>query len=321
MWLATAAVALAGNAAVGPVAEGHSHRDHVIILGYGLNGRNLARVLRVVDIDYVVLELNPETVRLARQEGEPVVYGDCTRPPVLGHLGVRTARMLVVAISDPVSSRRAVLLARRMNPDLAIIVRTRHVAEVEQLRQLGANLIIPEEFETSVEIFARVLEHYAVPRNLILGLIDRVREDHYEVLRDLRGSATKVEVPFDLLEKMEIETCQVRPDGGVAGRTVGELNLRAATGASLVAVRRGGQLLTNPGADFRFESGDLALLIGDRPQIDRTMPARPRPRRRLRAANGRPIALTPVAAAPACHPAERLFWVARPGSAKGVAVE
>lgn len=260
-----------GNAGTAPTAEDEgNYRDHVVILGYGLNGRNLARVLRVVDIEYVVLELNPETVRAASKQGEPILYGDCTRPAVLKHLGVRTARLLVVAISDPVSARRAVVLARRLNPHLHIIVRTRHVAEVEQLRRLGANLIIPEEFETSVEIFARVLEEYDLPRNLILGLIDRIRGDHYEVLRDLRRPAVKVELPFDLLQQMELETCQIRA-GEAVGRTVGELNLRAATGATLVAVRRGSELLTNPGPSLCFEKDDVAVLIGDRPQIDRAL--------------------------------------------------
>src|SRR5262245_4184052 len=120
--------------------KGHSHafvspkaevtKGHVVIVGYGLNGRNLARVLRATDIPYMVLELNPETVRRARARGEPVYYGDCTRPAVLEHLGVANARMFVVAISDPTSSRRAVQLARRSNSRLHILVRTAYLAEV-----------------------------------------------------------------------------------------------------------------------------------------------------------------------------------------------
>lgn len=261
----------AGRSATEAPLEEPRPRDHVLIVGYGLNGRNLARVLRAVDIAYVVLELNPETVRRARRHGEPIHYGDCTRPAVLEHLGVHEARLFVVAISDPASSRRAVELARQLNPRLHIIVRTRYLSEVERLRALGANTIIPEEFETSVEIFARVLAEYDVPRNLILDLIDRVREDQYEVLRDVRIPAVRVELPYDVLEQMVIESCLIRPGAPVAGRTIGELNLRAATGATLVAVRRGGKVLMNPGPDLRFEAGDIALVIGDRPQVDRAL--------------------------------------------------
>jgi CPA2 family monovalent cation:H+ antiporter-2 len=251
-----------------PEEEKVAVRNHVIVIGYGLNGRNLARVLKVFDIEYVVLELNPETVRRARREGESIHYGDCTRPAVLEHVGVKSAKLLVVAISDPASTRRAVELARKLNPALHIIVRTRYLSEVETLRGMGANAIIPEEFETSVEIFARVLAEYDVPRNMILDLIERVRGEHYEVLRDVNLPASKVELPLDVFEKMEVQSCLVREKSAVVGRSLSELQLRSVTGATLVAVRRGDKTLVNPAADFRFAAGDIAILIGDPGQVD-----------------------------------------------------
>jgi CPA2 family monovalent cation:H+ antiporter-2 len=247
-------------------------RDHVIIVGYGLNGRNLARVLQAADIDYVVLELNGETVRRARKGGEPVYFGDATRPAVLEHLNIHAARQLVVAISDPASTRRTVRLCRQSNPRMHIIVRTRYLSEVEELRLLGANVIIPEEFETSVEIFAQVLRHYEVPRNLIQDLIERVRGEHYEVLRDVKTSAMRVILPHaNILEKMEIKSCWIPDASAARGRSLSDLNLRSATGATLMAVRRGRELILNPGPEFRFQGGDIALLVGDPPQVQRAM--------------------------------------------------
>jgi len=247
-------------------------RGHVVIVGYGLNGRNLARVLRAADIPYVVLELNPATVRQARLGGEPVHYGDCTRPAVLEHLGVANARMFVVAISDPASSRRAVLLARRLNRNLQILVRTRYLSEVAELRRLGANAIIPEEFETSVEIFARVLREYEVPRNLIMNLTERVRAEHYEVLRDRSVPTMRVVLPHrEVLEQLETGSCWIRDNSPAVGQTVGEMRLRSVTGATLVAARRAGSLQLNPGPDFRFQADDTVVLIGDRSQLNKAM--------------------------------------------------
>ncbi len=108
-------------------------RGHVCIIGYGLNGRNLARVLRRVRIPYLVLELNAEAVRDAGPQGERIIYGDATRREVLHHVGLESARILVVAISDPVATRHAVRLARQMNQDLHIIVRTRYMSELQDL--------------------------------------------------------------------------------------------------------------------------------------------------------------------------------------------
>jgi CPA2 family monovalent cation:H+ antiporter-2 len=220
----------------------------------------------------VVLELNPETVRQAQARGEPVYYGDCTRPAILDHVGVGQARMFVVGISDPASTRRSVQLARRLNRGLHILVRTRYLAEVKELRQLGANTIIPEEFETSVEIFARVLREYEVPRNLILNLTEQVRSDHYEVLRDLNVPAIRVVLPHrEVLERLETGSCWIHDKSPVVGQTVGDLRLRTVTGATLVAVRRAGKLLLNPGPDFRFQADDTAVLIGDRSNLNRAL--------------------------------------------------
>src|SRR6266568_3633838 len=141
--------------------------DHVVIAGYGLNGRNLAAALRSINAPYLIVELNAQTVRRARSEGEPAFYGDATREEILRALGVDRARLLVIAISDPAATRSMVRVARGVNPNLHIIARTRYVAEIPELTRLGANVVIPEEFETSIEIFARVLAHYNVPRDEI----------------------------------------------------------------------------------------------------------------------------------------------------------
>ncbi|HEX5104723.1 MAG TPA: TrkA C-terminal domain-containing protein, partial [Pirellulaceae bacterium] len=151
------------------------------------------------------------------------------------------------------------------------IVRTRYLTDVDNLRRLGADEIIPEELETSIEIFARVLDRYGVPRNLILDLVDRLRRDHYGILRDLGHSPTKMELPLDVISKLDIELCALRSEAPAIGKSLAELNLRAQTGATVIGVRRGKEILANPGPDFHFAAGDIALILGDRPQLDRAL--------------------------------------------------
>ena len=157
--------------------------DHVIVAGYGLNGRNLTAALRSIDAPYLIVELNAQTVRQARSRGEPAFYGDATREEILRALGIDRARMLVAAISDPAATRRMVRVARGLNPGVHIIARTRYVVEIPELIRLGANDVIPEEFETSIEIFARVLAYYGVGRADIDRLVEQIRASHYEALR------------------------------------------------------------------------------------------------------------------------------------------
>lgn len=157
--------------------------NHVLIIGFGLNGRNLVRVLREADIPYVILELNIGTVREMKKLGEPIYYGDGTKTDILHRFGVKTARVLAIVISDPASCRNIVQIGRKENPDLFIIARTRYISEVDGLKSLGADEVIPEEFETSIEIFSRVLSHYRTPRNIISEFAEMIRKDSYKILR------------------------------------------------------------------------------------------------------------------------------------------
>jgi len=162
--------------------------DHVIIAGFGLNGRNLAAALTECGVPFVVLELNPETVRRERAHGLDIHYGDCTRAAVLEHAGIARARAFVLAISDAASTRRSVRIARELAAGLRIIVRTEYVLEVEELRHLGADEVIPAEFETALALFDRVLAIYDVPAATVDDLTERMRLENYGFLRaGIRG--------------------------------------------------------------------------------------------------------------------------------------
>lgn len=166
-----------------PPAGRQELSDHVIIAGFGLNGRNLAAALAEFGVPHVVLELNPETVRRERALGLDIHYGDCTRAAVLEHVGIARARAYVLAISDAASTRRSVQIARELAPGVRIIVRTEYVLEVEELRHLGANDVIPAEFETALALFDRVLSIYDVPEATIDDRADRMRLENYGFLR------------------------------------------------------------------------------------------------------------------------------------------
>ena len=242
---------------------------HVIIVGYGLNGRNLARVLRAVGVPFLILDLNAETVRRAKANGEKINFGDATRAEVLRHAGIDLAKALVLAMSDAPAARMTASQARKLNNDIHIIVRTRYVSEIGELLTLGADEVIPEEFETSIEIFARVLRRYGFAWNVIDEQIDRVRQQQYQMLR---STSTPPEPPSDMdvaLKSDSTESVQVERGSRIAGRDLGSLDVRGRSGATIIAVVRNGETKISPGADFTIEAGDLLVLLGGRTALDK----------------------------------------------------
>ncbi|MDQ3685304.1 MAG: cation:proton antiporter [Acidobacteriota bacterium] len=243
-------------------------RGHVVIIGYGLNGRNLARVLRKVRVPYLILELNAEVVREASAWGERIIYGDATRKEVLHHVRLEYARILVLAISDATATRHTVSLARGMNPDIHLIVRTRYMAELADLLQLGANDVIPEEFETSIEIFSRVLKEYGIARRAIQQRVEEIRREGYQMLRSPSLPPPGAGDIAEALQTASTETLVVDADSPAVGKTIGELKLRTKTGATVIAAARDGNTEINPALDFKLQAEDVLVLIGSPEQID-----------------------------------------------------
>jgi len=245
--------------------------DHVIIVGFGLNGRNLAKVLKEAEIPYVILEMNSDTVREMRKKGEPIHYGDGSSKEILHKMGIERARLLVVAISDPVSTRRIVSIARQANADVYIIVRTRYLIEVDDLKSLGADEVIPEEFETSIEIFSRVLHRYSFPRNAILDMIDKIRSNSYTALRGVELPRHKLFEKYEWLPEIEIDGYRIPEDSHLNEKTIKELQIRKKTGITVIAVRRGKSVHTNPEPDFRLKAEDFLLFTGDRESMNNAL--------------------------------------------------
>ena len=237
-------------------------KDHVVIVGYGLNGRNLAKGARVGGIPYIIIDMNPETVMKEGKAGEQIFFGDATNATILTHASLEQARILVIVINDPVSTRSITLLARQMNPDLYIIVRTRFLTEVTRLRDLGADEVIPEEFETSVEIFTRVLKKYLTPEPTIDRYVQEVRADTYQMLRSPSGYTASISDLRMNLPNLTICTLVVEPGAPVSEKTLGDINVRKQFSVTVLAIRRGTEVIENPSGETDLKAGDDVVVIG-----------------------------------------------------------
>lgn len=236
--------------------------NHLVIVGFGANGRLLTRATKAASIPYVIVEMNVETVRNERAKGEPILYGDATQEALLDHANVREARVVVIAISDLVATRQIVHLARSLNPKVYIIARTRFISEVEPLYEQGADEVVPAEFETAVEIFVRVLVQYLIPEDQIERFVADIRSDGYKMFRSISKSAASVSDLASYLSDVEIKTFRIDEGSLIVDKTLADTGLRRKHGVTLLAIRRDEQLLSNPDATTQFHANDLVVLMG-----------------------------------------------------------
>ncbi len=238
-------------------------QDHLLIVGMGVNGSNVARAARMAGIRYVIVDSDAERVRKAQKEGEPAFFGDAGTLPVLRSAGGGEAEVVVVAISDSAATYRVVEAVRKINPKAHLIVRTRYIQDVEDLYQIGANEVIPEEFETSVEIFSRVLAKYLIPREDIEKLVAEVRADGYDMFRSMNPLTSKVSDLQFRIPDIEITGFRVKPGSGIVGKTIGEVQLRSRYGVTLLALRRDDQTIANPNSSEKICEQDVLFMMGD----------------------------------------------------------
>jgi CPA2 family monovalent cation:H+ antiporter-2 len=244
---------------------------HVVIVGYGVAGRLTARALRACDVPFVVLELNADTVRSAKEQGLPVYYGDATSEEALSHAHLQTARLMVLLMNDPMAAQRVVDTVRRVASHVPVVMRARYLAERAELLKIGARDVVAEEVEGAAEMIARVLRFIEMPRNVIEANIQLLRNETQVSERKLTVPRPSLREMRDL-DDLKIESVLVRAQSRAAHASPLSLRLRSETGALLVGVRRGVELLSQPDPSVPFEVNDVAYLVGTSEAIRRALP-------------------------------------------------
>jgi CPA2 family monovalent cation:H+ antiporter-2 len=248
-----------------PESGAEDIREHVVIVGYGLAGKTLARILQASNIAYRIVEQNPTLYREAQTRNEPVLFGDATRASILDRVAVNRAKLVSIAINDAAATRRCIAAIRDVAPDVQIIVRARYVQDLDVLFADGATEVVAEEFESTIDLFNKVLRAFEIPPQTIAQFSDAMRMERYEFMRE------STEIPLDpwlteVLHEVSSEWIEV-PWRSSLERSLGDLEIRAQSGASVLAVRRGDDTTPNPSADFALRAGDSLLVLASPPEL------------------------------------------------------
>lgn len=240
----------------------HDLKDHLIIIGFGVTGQNAARAAKNADIPYVIIDMNPETVRHFQKLGEPIIYGDATSHFILEHVKVYKARVAIIAIPDSAATKSIVINIRSICQTIHIIVRTQTLREMDSLYHLGANEVIPQEFETSIEMLTRLLQRYLVPQDEMETFIKLLRTEKYEMLRPFshqQKSKTLLNIPNFNLTALKVQ----HSNNDVIGKPLSETKIRPNYGVNLVAIQRNDDFITNVTPDTRILQEDLLYVVGE----------------------------------------------------------
>lgn len=243
------------------------YKNHIIVIGYGLNGRNVVKAAKYALLPYVIIDTNPDVVKEELKNGEPIIFGDALNENILEMAGVNKAKVVVIAISDSIGTRRTVSTIQHINPDAYTIVRTKYVQDINTLMRLGANEVISEEFETSIEIFTRVLYRYRIPRNDIEQLVNLIRSSGYEMLRAL---STEEKPEMDIssaLQNVEIANFKVTEMCPLAYKTIADSDMRNKYGVTLLGVAKKDHVVNVPDGQTVLEPEDVIYVLGEPDKI------------------------------------------------------
>ena len=251
----------AGRGAAADEEPSSALAAHVIVLGFGAGGRLITRTLKEFGVPYLILDLNGVTVREARAAGEPIIYADAANPDSLRAAGLARARALVLVLSDPEAALRVVKVARDAAPAVPVIVRTRYRSEAFRMEEAGATVAVAEEIETSLEVLAQLLSRVNIPGNLIETTLDMIRHET-QSMRPVRAPSRPMEA-VSAMRHTPVATHVLSDGDWAVGRTIADVNLRAETGALVVALDSDGKRTTSPPADATLRAGDVLYLMGD----------------------------------------------------------
>ena len=237
-------------------------KDHVVIVGYGRVGSFVARMLRSLEQSFVVVDLDPGRADAARESELPVIYGDAAAEPVLEAAGVREARLILVTVPDAIGARLVVERVRALKPGVHIVVRSTSVEQLEDLSRLGVYEAVQPELEAGLELGRQALVHLGIGAGEIQRFSDQVRQELYAPITERSTSGALLSRLRRASEMIETDWIELPEDSPLAGKKIGDIEVRSRTGASIVAIVREESVIANPGPEVAIAPGDTVGVLG-----------------------------------------------------------
>ncbi len=240
--------------------------NHLVIIGKDEAALKLSSMAKYMKMPHVSIIFDPALARQQQNKGDMVVYGDAQNEPILRKAHIPTADIVVISVGDYLPALSIIEKIRNMNKTVCILVRAKNIRNLDQLYGMGVDQVFPEKLEVAIDLFNRVLARRLVPRREINRIISHIRGDYYgEFLeKDIKNAPL---LP-DELSLLEITALLIDDGSEADGKTLLEMHLRKRTGASLLAIKRAGEVIDHPSTKLVLKGGDTAYLLGNPEQIN-----------------------------------------------------
>ncbi len=236
-------------------------KNHLVLIGKDSRSLRLSQMAKHMNLPYISVIFDPAIVEEKQKMHEKVIYGDAMNEPILKKAHVDTAEVVVISIGDLMIAMGIVEKIRNINKHAYILVRTKYIDDIEELYRLGADQVIPEEFETAIGLFSRVLSKYLITQDEIENITAKIRGDNYGIFRKNEQSAEKFSILLEIPD-IEIMAVKVENNSPIANKSLLESNLRKMFNINVVAIKKGEQIFDNLPANTILEVGDIVYVLG-----------------------------------------------------------
>jgi len=241
-------------------------KNHLVIIGKDASALKLSMMAKYNNLRHISIIFDPAVAREKIKNGELVVYGDAVNEPILKKAHVETADIVVISVGSIIPSMAIIEKVRHINKNTYIIVRVTHIVDVEQFYKLGADQVLPEKLEIAIDMLNRILVKRLLPQKEVNRILTHIRNINLGAFseKDIINQPSIL----DEFSNINISTVKVEPGSPIAGRSLIETDLRKKTGVTLLAIKRGSEIVEHPVPETVFESDDIAFLLGNSEQIN-----------------------------------------------------
>ncbi len=241
-------------------------KNHLVIIGKDSSSLKLSIMANHYGIKHVSVIFDPVIAKEKMDSGDKVVYGDAVNEPILLKAHVDTCDVVVVSVGDIIPSMAIIEKVKKINSHTFVIVRARNVESIPHLYSIGADQVFPEKFEIAIDFFNRVLMKRLYPQKEINRMLAHIRSMNLGEFSE-KDMVNQPSI-LDELKNVNISAVSVEENSFVEGKTLAETDLRKKAGVTLLAVKRGDEVIEHPTLRTRFATGDVAYILGDPEQVN-----------------------------------------------------